>query len=146
MILLPPRSTRTDTLFPYTTRFRSTSQGARARMDILVSTDWLEGELGKPDLRIVDASLFLPGVPRDPRAEFEAAHIPGAAFLDLPTLADPDDPRPGMLPTDDFMTERCRRLGIDADSRIVVYDNSPPHSAARGWWIDRKSTRLNSSH
>src|SRR3546814_9225671 len=92
-------------------------------MDILVSTDWLEGELGKPDLRIVDASLFLPGVPRDPRAEFEAAHIPGAAFLDLPTLADPDDPRPGMLPTDDFMTERCRRLGIDADSRIVVYDN-----------------------
>ena len=106
-------------------------------MDILVSTDWLEGELGKPDLRIVDASLFLPGVPRDPGAEFEAVHIPGAAFLDLPSLADADDPRPGMLPTDDFMTERCRRLGIDADSRIVVYDNSPTHSAARGWWMMR---------
>src|SRR3546814_17950814 len=42
-----------------------------------------------------------------------------------------------MLPTDDFMTERCRRLGIDADSRIVVYDNSPTHSAARGWWMMR---------
>src|SRR3546814_15671109 len=106
-------------------------------MDRLVSTDGLEGELGKPDLRIVDAGLFLPGVPRDPRAEFEAAHIPGAAFLDLPTLADPDDPRPGMLPTDDFMTERCRRLGIDADSRIVLYDNSPTPSAARGRWMLR---------
>ncbi|GFZ86681.1 MULTISPECIES: sulfurtransferase [Sphingobium] len=106
-------------------------------MDILVSTDWLEGELGKPDLRIVDASLFLPGVPRDPGAEFEAVHIPGAVFLDLPSLADAEDPRPGMLPTDDFMTERCRRLGIDADSRIVVYDNSPTHSAARGWWMMR---------
>ncbi|AEG50125.1 3-mercaptopyruvate sulfurtransferase [Sphingobium chlorophenolicum L-1] len=106
-------------------------------MDILVSTDWLAGEIGKADLKIVDASLFLPGTPRDPKAEFEAAHIPGATFLDLLTLADADDPRPGMLPTDAFMTKRCRALGIDADSRIVVYDNSPTHSAARGWWMMR---------
>jgi thiosulfate/3-mercaptopyruvate sulfurtransferase len=106
-------------------------------MDILVSTDWLAGELGKPDLRIVDASLFLPGTPRDPLTEFEAAHIPGTTFLDLPTLADADDPRPGMLPSDDVMTERCQQLGIDADSRIIVYDNSPTHSAARGWWMMR---------
>lgn len=106
-------------------------------MDILVSTEWLAGELGKPDLRIVDASLFLPGTPRDPRAEFEAAHIPGAAYLDLPTLADPADPRPGMLPDDALMTQRCQALGIDADSRIIVYDNSPTHSAARGWWMMR---------
>ncbi|WP_242127002.1 3-mercaptopyruvate sulfurtransferase [Sphingobium sp. Sx8-8] len=106
-------------------------------MNILVSTDWLAAELGKPDLRILDASLFLPGTPRDPKAEFEAAHIPGAAFLDLPTLADPDDPRPGMLPTDAFMTERCQQLGVNADSRIIVYDNSPTHSAARGWWMMR---------
>lgn len=106
-------------------------------MDILVSTDWLAAELGKPDLRIVDASLFLPGTPRDPRAEFEAAHIPGARFLDLPTLSDPDDPVPGQLPTDALMTERVQALGIDADSRIVVYDNSPVHSAARGWWMMR---------
>ena len=106
-------------------------------MNILVSTDWLEKELGKPDLRIVDASLFLPGTPRDGRAEYEAAHIPGATFLDLPTLADADDPRPGMLPRDDFMTERCRALGINRDSRVIVYDNSPTHSAARGWWMMR---------
>lgn len=106
-------------------------------MDILVSTEWLAAELGKPDLRIVDASLFLPGTPRDPRTEFEAAHIPGAAFLDLPTLADPDDPRPGMLPDDALMTRRCQQLGINADSRVIVYDNSPTHSAARGWWMMR---------
>ncbi len=106
-------------------------------MDILISTGWLAEELGKPDLRIIDASLFLPGTPRDPRAEFEAAHIPGAAYMDLPTLADPDDPTPGMLPPDDLMTARVRALGIDADSRVVVYDNSPVHSAARGWWMLR---------
>ncbi|EZP68526.1 3-mercaptopyruvate sulfurtransferase [Sphingomonas paucimobilis] len=106
-------------------------------MDILVSTQWLAGELGKGGLRILDASLFLPGDPRDARAEFEQAHIPGAVFLDLPTLCDADDPRPGMLPSDDFMTERCRALGIGSDDRIVVYDNSPTHSAARAWWMMR---------
>ena len=106
-------------------------------MDILVSTDWLASELGKNNLRILDASLFLPGTPRDPRREYEAAHIPGAAYLDLPTLVDTDDPRPGMLPGDAFMTERCRALGVNADSRIVVYDNSPIHSAARAWWMMR---------
>ena len=106
-------------------------------MDILISTDWLAAELGKSDLKILDASLFLPGTPRDPRAEFEAAHIPGAAYLDLPSLADADDPRPGMLPSDSFMTERCRALGIDANSRIILYDNSPTHSAARAWWMMR---------
>ena len=43
-------------------------------MDILISTDWLATQLGQDDLKILDASLFLPGTPRDPRAEFEAAH------------------------------------------------------------------------
>ncbi|HKY80257.1 MAG TPA: sulfurtransferase [Sphingobium sp.] len=106
-------------------------------MQIVVSTDWLAAELGSSDLRILDATLFLPGTPRDPRAEFESAHIPGAAYLDLPTLADAEDPLPGMLPSDAFMTERCRALGLDADSRIILYDNSPTHSAARAWWMMR---------
>ncbi len=106
-------------------------------MTIFVSTDWLGAELGRDDLVILDASLFLPGTPRDPRAEFEAAHIPGAAFLDLPGLGDPDDPTPGMLPPDAMMTQRIQALGVHADSRIIVYDNSPAHSAARGWWMMR---------
>jgi thiosulfate/3-mercaptopyruvate sulfurtransferase len=106
-------------------------------MDILVSTDWLAAELEKPDLCILDASLFLPGTPRDPRAEFEATHIPGAAFMDLPSLNDPDDPTPGMIPPDALMTQRAQALGINADSRVIIYDNSPTHSAARGWWMVR---------
>lgn len=106
-------------------------------MTIFVTTDELAEQLGTPNLVILDASLFLPGTPRDPRAEFEAAHIPGAAYLDLPTLNDPDDPTPGMLPPDAMMTDRAQALGIHPDSRIIVYDNSPTHSAARGWWMMR---------
>ncbi|MFB0873019.1 MULTISPECIES: sulfurtransferase [unclassified Sphingobium] len=106
-------------------------------MTIFISTDELAGQLGSPGLVILDATLFLPGTPRDARAEFEAAHIPGAAFLDLDTLADPDDPAPHMLPPDAMMTERAQAVGIDPDSRIILYDNSPIRSAARAWWMMR---------
>jgi 3-mercaptopyruvate sulfurtransferase SseA len=52
-------------------------------MDRLVSTEWLAGELGAPDLKVIDASLFMPNSGRDARGEYEAEHIPGAVFLDL---------------------------------------------------------------
>ncbi|MCM8729396.1 sulfurtransferase [Hephaestia sp. GCM10023244] len=106
-------------------------------MDALVSTDWLEAELGAPNLRVVDASYFLPDHRRDARAEFEAAHIPGAAFLDLATLADPDSPLPSTVPPAAFFADRMRALAIDDASRIVLYDDSPLRSSARAWWLMR---------
>ncbi|MDX3899974.1 MAG: 3-mercaptopyruvate sulfurtransferase [Sphingobium sp.] len=106
-------------------------------MDLLVTTDWLAAQSGAPDLRIIDATLFLPGTPRDAAVEFAQGHIPGAVFLDLASLADPDDPTPGMAPPDALMTARVQALGINSDSRIIVYDNSPIRSAARAWWMLR---------
>jgi thiosulfate/3-mercaptopyruvate sulfurtransferase len=106
-------------------------------MTIFVSTDQLAGALGRPGLVILDATLFLPGSGRDARAEFETAHIANAAFLDLDTLADPEDPAPHMLPDDTLMTQRMQALGVHGDSRIIVYDNSPIRSAARAWWMIR---------
>lgn len=106
-------------------------------MDLLVSCDWLAAELGADDLRIVDATAFLPGTPRDPRAEFLAAHIPGALFLDLPTLNDESDPRPAMVPTESQFAARMAQLGIKETDRIVVYDNSPLISSGRAWWLLR---------
>src|SRR3546814_11517089 len=38
MIRRPPRSTRTDTLFPYTTLFRSRREGAKALLQCLLPT------------------------------------------------------------------------------------------------------------
>lgn len=106
-------------------------------MDMLVTTDWLADALGAADLRILDATAFLPGTPRDAAAEFRDAHIPGAHFLDLPTLHDTDDPRPAMAPTAAQFGARMAALGITPDHRIIVYDNSPLLSAGRGWWLLR---------
>ena len=44
----------------------------------LVSTDWLAEHLGAPDVRVADASWYLPQAGRDAKAEYAAAHIPGA--------------------------------------------------------------------
>ncbi len=104
-------------------------------MDSLVSTEWLERELGAPDLKLIDATWFLHGSGRDARAEFEAGHIPGAVFLDLDDVSDPDSPFPHMLPSEARFASRMQSLGARDGARFVVYDNSPLHSSARIWWM-----------
>jgi len=104
-------------------------------MNLLVSTDWLAAEMGKSDLRIIDASLFLPSMGRNARAEFEAAHIPGAVFFDIEEVSDTANPLPTMLPPAEKFASRCQALGLGDGSRIVVYDNSPLKSSARLWWM-----------
>ena len=106
-------------------------------MDSLVSTDWLERELGASDLKVIDATLFLPGTPRDARAEYEAEHIPGAVFLDLDEVSDPSSAGPHMLPGEARFASRMASLGLRDGQRFVVYDNSPLHSSARAWWMLR---------
>lgn len=104
-------------------------------MEALVSTEWLAKELGASDLRIVDASKFMPDAGRDAHAEYEAAHIPGAVFMDLAELTDTGNPIENMAPTAEKFASRMQSLGLGDGSRIVLYDNSPLHSAARAWWL-----------
>ena len=106
-------------------------------MEQLVSTQWLADQLGAPDLVVFDASAHLPDAGRDPAAEFAAAHIPGARYLDLPTFFDPDSPVPSALPTAKQFAQRMGRLGVPADARVVVYDDSYVKTAARAWFIMR---------
>jgi thiosulfate/3-mercaptopyruvate sulfurtransferase len=106
-------------------------------VDSLVSTDWLASALGAPDLRVIDASWFLPASGRDARAEFVGAHIPGAVFFDLDDISDPASAFPHMMPDDTRFAGRMGALGLGNGDRIVIYDNSPLHSAARAWWMLR---------
>lgn len=106
-------------------------------MDDLVSTDWLACNLGEPDVAVVDCSAFLPTDNRDPAAEFEAAHIPGARFLDISKVADQGHSAPHMLPSAVEFGRAMSQLGINRDDRIIVYDNSPLRTAARGWFMFR---------
>ncbi len=106
-------------------------------MDDLVTTGWLAQHLGAPDLAILDASMFMPDDQRDPAAEFAEAHIPGARFLDIEALSDASHTAPHMLPGAAAFGAAMRALGVGRDDRIIVYDNSPLRSAARGWFMLR---------
>lgn len=106
-------------------------------MDELVTTAWLAGQLGADDLAIVDCTFHMPIDQRDAEGEFRAGHIPGARFLDIDTVADTANPAPHMLPSAADFAAAMTALGVGSDDRIVVYDNSPYRTAARGWFMLR---------
>jgi len=106
-------------------------------MDSLVSTDWLAEHLGEPDLTVVDSSWFMPSSGRRGRVEYLQEHIPGARFLDIDELSDHSNPAPHMLPSAADFDAAMERLGVDRNDKIIVYDNSPIHTAARGWFTLR---------
>jgi thiosulfate/3-mercaptopyruvate sulfurtransferase len=106
-------------------------------MESLVSTDWLAQHLAEPGLVVLDASSHLPDAKRDARAEFAAGHIPGARFLDLATLIDPESPVPSAVPTGAHFAERMQSLGVNAGDRLVIYDDSAVKTSARAWLIAR---------
>ena len=100
----------------------------------LVSTDWLQARLRDPDLRILDASWHMPDSGRNARAEYEAAHIPGARFFDIDEIADHRSPLPHMAPPVEKFMSRMRALGVGDGHQVVVYDTTGVFSAPRVWW------------
>lgn len=102
-----------------------------------VDADWLQGKLGQPGLTIVDASWYLPAQKRDARAEYDAAHIPGAVFFDHDLVSDQESPLPHTLPSPQDFAQYVGTMGISADDTIVVYDGPGFFSAPRAWWMFR---------
>lgn len=105
-----------------------------ALFPLLVSTDWLANTIGAADLVVLDATRHLPAAKRDARGEFEASHIPGARFLDLASWTNAASPVPSALPDPEQVAVRLAALGVDADTRIVIYDDSAVKTAARAWF------------
>lgn len=103
----------------------------------LVSTDWLAQHLADPDLRILDASWYLPDMNRDGRAEYDAAHIPGARYFDIDDISDTRSELPHMVPPVEKFISRMRAMGVGDGHQVVVYDGAGIFSAARVWWLFR---------
>ncbi|HEY9218785.1 MAG TPA: rhodanese-like domain-containing protein, partial [Phenylobacterium sp.] len=100
----------------------------------LISTDDLAGRLGAADLRIVDATWFLPTEPRTGRDSYLEAHIPGAVFFDIDEVADTSSGLPHMLPSEADFARAAGALGLDPAAETVVYDAQGIFSAPRVWW------------
>src|SRR3546814_8387700 len=127
MIRRPPRSTRTDTLFPYTTLFRSV--GIRARQVIqqdLGPTGWIHRPTERIHQividRVPDRQPFGPVQGHQPQVG------PPGHFSDTGGLIIVVE---GVLGIAEPIDE-----SLPGHMHLTLLDN----------WIDRKSTRLNSSH
>ena len=101
----------------------------------LVSTEWLHAHLKDPDLRILDGSYYLPQMGRDPRAEYDAVHIPNARFFDIDDVSDHGSDLPHMVPPVEKFMSRMRAMGVGDGHQVVVYDGMGLFSAARVWWL-----------
>jgi thiosulfate/3-mercaptopyruvate sulfurtransferase len=103
----------------------------------LVTTAWLADRLAAPDIRIADASWYLPQAGRDSRAEFANAHIPGAVFFDIDELSDRENPLPHMLPDAKSFARSMSALGIGDPDCVVLYDGAGIYSSPRALWMLR---------
>lgn len=111
----------------------------------LVTTDWLDAELGAPDLRVLDCMVFLHPLsdgsnsrPESGRAAWTAGHIPGSAFVDLlDDVADVTSPWRFALPSAERFAAAMSRVGVGEDTRVVVYCRDHNVRAARLWWMLR---------
>ena len=105
--------------------------------DPLVTTQWLAKRLDDPKVVVLDASWHMPAEGRDPRAEYADRHVPGAVFFDIDQVADHSTDLPHMLPSPQDFATAVRRLGVEPDSTVVVYDSVGVFSAPRVWWSFR---------
>ncbi len=119
---------------------RSTLPELETEDGSLVSTEWLERNLGNPRLSVLDvrgrhaSSPF----PHAKRAEYAAAHIPGARFVDWEhDFVDPDDPVPVQLAREHAFCARAGELGIGERDLVVAYDDYYGIFAARVAWAFR---------
>ncbi|KAJ4829872.1 siderophore-iron transporter Str1 [Turnera subulata] len=120
----------------------------------VVSVDWLHANLREPDMKVLDASWYMPAEQRNPIQEYQVAHIPGALFFDVDGISDRTTSFPAfclrhlskedylyqlphMLPSEEAFAAAVSALGIENKDGLVVYDGKGIFSAARVWWMFR---------
>jgi thiosulfate/3-mercaptopyruvate sulfurtransferase len=97
----------------------------------LISAADAMSRLGDADTVFLDGSWTFPGGPQD-GAE---GCIPGSRPFDIDQVRDTANPLPHMLPDAGTFTRHVQAMGINADSRLVIYDRFGLFSAARVWWM-----------
>ncbi|CAI8606790.1 unnamed protein product [Vicia faba] len=145
-ILLSPRTIHTSSLFThhppilssffnkqvFSIRVVSTFTAQNTRL-----TDWIYKNLKEHDIKVVDASWYMPDEQRNPIQEYQVSHILGALFFDIDGIAYRTTNLPHMLPSETAFAAAVSALGIQNKDGLVVYDGKGLFSAARVWWMFR---------
>jgi len=108
-----------------------------ARVPTMLAVSELEHLLGRSNVKVLDASWYLPGESRDPYQEYVAERIPGSLFFDIDAIADRNHACPHMLPTAEQFAQQVGLLGVGSDDHVIIYDHKGLFSAPRAWWMFR---------
>jgi thiosulfate/3-mercaptopyruvate sulfurtransferase len=101
----------------------------------LVEGTWLATRMRSPNVKVIDASWYLPDTGRNARAEYRAERIPGAVFLDIDLVSDPAAPHPHTVVEPMIFSDEVTALGIERSDHVVIYDGMGLFSAPRVWWM-----------
>ena len=103
-------------------------------MNEVVSVDWLNKHIKDEKLILLDASF--PKIGGNESSELDNITIPGARFFDLKgNFSDTSSPFPNTMPSEEQFERECKKLGINQDSTLIVFDNKGIYSSPRIWWM-----------
>ena len=104
---------------------------------LFVEPNFLKNKLNDANIKILDATFFLPDSGLNAEEEYKKEHIPNSVFFDINKIADPNNPLPHMIPSKDLFSNMMQNLGLNNEDEIIIYDNSPLLSSARAWFLFR---------
>lgn len=101
----------------------------------IVSVEWLITHLNHPNLVILDATKKKVGQ-KELSEEAKTKRIPRARKFDLQNIfKDQEAQLPNTMPTADYFEEEIRKIGINNESMVVIYDHHGVYSSPRAWWM-----------
>jgi thiosulfate/3-mercaptopyruvate sulfurtransferase len=100
----------------------------------IVSTAWLQANLKNPNLILLDASFK--ENQSNIKTELKNIHIKGTRFFDIKnTFSDTKNPLPNTIPSPEQFEIGAKKLGINKNSIVIIYDNLGIYSSPRAWWL-----------
>ena len=116
--------------------------------EVVVTTDWLSQHSADSNLRVFDCTTHLihqsnpesdaPYVVQSGKDDYDKAHIPGAAFIDLQQdLSDTTSPYRFTCLQANELADKFGALGIGDNTTAVLYSQTTPQWATRIWWLLR---------
>ena len=102
---------------------------------MLINAYWLKKNIHKRNIKVLDASWYLPNVKRNAKKEYRERKIPGAIYFDIDDISDKKSKLPHMLPERKYFENKISSLGIHSNDILIIYCSEGLLSSPRVWWM-----------
>ena len=103
-------------------------------INMLISAHWLKKNIKRKNIKILDASWYLPNINRNPKKEYINKRIPKAVFFNIDDICDNSSFLPHISPSVSVF-EKISELGLKSSDNIIIYCREGVMSSPRVWWM-----------